>query len=176
MKVLFVRHGEPDYSLIDIRKLNSIEKNFCPLKTDSFDKINQIAKNNILKKSKIMLASPFTRALQTAAIINVHLGLRLYVEYDLHEWIDDLRGEHVKKAEFDRRRQEFFDMNGEYSENNKKPWEKQCDLKKRVFNAIVKYREYSPVVVVCHGMVIGSQTGYYNDTDFAQIVEHEYAL
>lgn len=43
-----------------------------------------------LKGADIILASPYTRTLQTAAIISKNTGIPIEVETDLLEWMPDL--------------------------------------------------------------------------------------
>ena len=48
-----------------------------------------IAVDARLKTAELIVSSPYTRALQTAAIISRETGLKICIEVDLHEWEPD---------------------------------------------------------------------------------------
>ena len=71
MKIHFIRHGQPDYSNINLED-NIETPNFAPLT----EKGKEQAKNvNVdkLKNAKLILVSPYKRAFETATIINEKL-------------------------------------------------------------------------------------------------------
>ena len=49
--------------------------------------IQNTSKDKRLCDAGIILSSPYTRALQTAAILSKELRIDMIVETDLHEWI-----------------------------------------------------------------------------------------
>lgn len=175
MKVIFVRHGETDYSLADQRELTTIEMNFCPLTEEGMKQAEEAAINQSLQPGNLIISSPYTRALQTAEILNRQLELPLRVEFDLHEWNIDLEGKYLTREEQRDRIEDFFAHKGVYPEGEKKPWESLGHLRKRFRGAIGKYKEYSPVIVVCHGMIIQCQTRFLDDgLPFCGIVNFDF--
>ena len=85
----FVRHGEADWRLADEVGLVGAQLDFVPLTPEGIKQSEMTSGDPRLYRAKLMLSSPYARALQTAAIINGRLGLPVVVEYDLHEWIPD---------------------------------------------------------------------------------------
>jgi broad specificity phosphatase PhoE len=159
LKIIFIRHGNTDYALANERKMSSIEENFIPLSEKGRKQVDKTATDPRLKKAKAIISSPYTRALQSAAILNRELRLPLYVEFDLHEWKYDIDGtRYIAQKEIDRRIEEFLDMNGDYCSSDPKPWEKKVHVEERAIKAIAKYARHVPIIVVSHGMLISCLT------------------
>lgn len=173
-KIIFLRHAKADYSLSDKRKHNSVEKNFSPLREESIYIVETISKDYKLKSSDIMISSPYTRALQTAAIINQELKLPLKIEFDLHEWKSDLKDSFISLEEHLKRKEEYLKYNGIYPEGRKQLWETKESLRNRAYSAIKKYFNFKKIIVVSHGMVINSITNIdVDDIPYAGIVEYD---
>ncbi|EPH6366938.1 hypothetical protein [Vibrio cholerae] len=47
MDIVFVRHGVPDYSLSDERKMSQLEKDYAPLNREYIDELKAIAQDMI---------------------------------------------------------------------------------------------------------------------------------
>ena len=82
-----VRHGEPDYSEINTKIYQDFGTHMCPLTAKGCAQIKATAKDLRLQNASIIVASPYGRALQTAAILSKELGIEIVVETDLHEWL-----------------------------------------------------------------------------------------
>ena len=85
------------------------------------------------------------------------MHLPLAVEYDLHEWVPDLRLQYTKGEVMGTIVKDFEKHNGEWPQGTSKRWETMSSVRQRVGKVLERYREYSEVIVVCHGIVIGSQ-------------------
>ena len=104
-----------------------------------------------------------TRALQTAAIIAVFLGLPLSVQFDLREWLPDdtfsWRSADDVRAAVD----DFDAHGGEWPDGRPRSWEPLSQLRERctaaLRAAIIGLPGHEVVIVVCHQMVIWSLTG-----------------
>ena len=100
-----------------------------------------------------------TRAMETAQIISLRLGLPLKVEFDLHEWLPDL------SCSFDTRRfaslqaEDLRLHKGEWPEGQARPWEPLSLVRQRVQSVLDRYALLEHVAVVAHGMVIFALTG-----------------
>ena len=90
MKLLFVRHGHPDYSEPKALGYPGFGNDLAPLDVLGRTQAEQAAQDPRLRQGQLIVASPFTRALQTAAILSRRLDLDLRVEVGLHEWLPDL--------------------------------------------------------------------------------------
>lgn len=84
MKVIFVRHSEPDYSMLD--KANNPEayagfgRDLAPLTEHGRQLAQEAAKNLIFAQAQVLISSSVTRALETATYIARHHDLPLLVE------------------------------------------------------------------------------------------------
>ncbi|EPP0982218.1 histidine phosphatase family protein, partial [Vibrio cholerae] len=61
MDIVFVRHGVPDYSLSDERKMSQLEKDYAPLNREYIDELKAIAQDIQLEKAEVIISSPYTR-------------------------------------------------------------------------------------------------------------------
>lgn len=174
MEIIFIRHGKPDYSIADERKLKYLEKNFCPLDKNYINDIIKISKNPKLQNVELMLSSPYTRALQTAEIINRELKLPLFVEYDLYEWMVDLNNNYISETETLIRYQEFKENKGIPLEKNNKKREDIVSIRNRVTTVLNRYTDYNKIIIVSHGTLIQSIIGKKMDIPLCGIVKYIY--
>ncbi|WNQ14114.1 histidine phosphatase family protein [Paenibacillus aurantius] len=85
-----IRHGEADWAFKEERNLQHALRDFVPLTERGVQQAEQVLScHPHLQDCELILSSPYTRALQTSAIINRSLSLPIKVEYDLHEWTPD---------------------------------------------------------------------------------------
>lgn len=160
MEIVFVRHGVPDYRLCDERKMTQLEKDYAPLTRECIPFIKSQSQLPALSGADIIISSPYTRALQTAEIINRQHRLELFVEHDLREWIADTSGGYIALEERDRRWHEYRSSLKMKIENKGTEYESVHDLKDRVLSVLDKYREFEKVIVVAHFNVLESLLGY----------------
>lgn len=140
-KFILVRHASPNYLKIlnmDFNKYYATA--FAPLSKKGIDDALVLRDNKIFENSDIIITSPFTRALNTASIINKN-NLELIIEPGLHEWMPDIMGQ-------------YFDNNY----NNIGPFESIYSIRKRSLKVLKKYLNYNKVIVVTHKVVIFSLT------------------
>ena len=167
-----VRHGEPDYSSVGTKIYQGIGINFSSLSKEGVNQIKNTAKDYRLKDADIIISSPFTRALQTSAILSKELQLEIIVETDLHEWLSNKHYNNLDKKD-DISYQEYCNFCGKYPEGEERLWENDEILKNRITSVLKKYKDYNKVVVVCHGMLIHS---IYPDhwLECGEIVEYQF--
>ena len=109
----------------------------------------------------LVLSSPMTRALQTAAIVASRLDLPLGVELDLREWLPDetyqwTSGEEVATAYTD-----MLHRGGTRDSRGAARWEPLDQVRDRAL--AVLHRHVNPgatVVAVCHEVLIHAITGH----------------
>jgi uncharacterized phosphatase len=85
-----IRHGETDWSLNDMYQLKGEYRDLPSLTPIGIKQTVDLSKDIRLEKAEFILSSPYTRALQTAAILSKNINLDITVEYDLREWQPDL--------------------------------------------------------------------------------------
>ncbi len=161
---IFVRHGEPRYDEVVKLWSHSAGFNFGKLTDNGVDQAEKVAKDERLKDAEIIISSPYTRALQTAAIISRVTGIKIAVENDLHEWNPDINEIYDYDAQLSF--EEYLANRGVHKVTDKYRWESYEDLKKRVELALIKYKNYKKIIVVCHGIVMSTMT------NFDDVIEH----
>ncbi len=161
MKIVFIRHGEPDKEEVDKRGFIGQGRDFAPLTDLGIKQAENVSLNPLLADCQIIVSSPYTRALQTAAIISKNTGLNIKVEVDIHEFIPDktfqVKGEEENKA----LHKDFMCCRGEYPEGEIRKWETITEIINRSKPVFDKYIDlgYKKILVVAHGGVIRRYTG-----------------
>lgn len=159
MKIVFIRHGEPDYRLCEERHFIGHGLDLAPLSEIGEEQAKAASENPLLDGAQLIVASPYTRALQTAAIIAGKTGLPLQVEMDLYELIPDKTFQVKSYEEVHELHIDFQKHRGEAPEGEEKRWEGISSMIKRVVPALEKYLNYQKIIVVAHGGVIRRFTG-----------------
>ncbi len=171
-KFYFVRHGEPNWPLNEGIGLRGHGRDLVPLTENGILQAKKVSKDDRIKKSQIIVSSPYTRALQTAAIISKETGIDLAVEMDLREWQPDLTFQYDTLSKLNELCHDYDLHKGIYPENEKKQWESIDSMKNRMESVIEKYLNYSYVTFVAHGMIFRTQ--YYSENmGFCGIIEYE---
>lgn len=155
----FVRHGKTDYSEIHTKIYRGFGVNLSKLSELGISQVKKAAKDKRLKGADIILSSPYTRALQTAAILSKELGVDIIVETDLHEWLANKNYIYEEDEIAENAYTEYEKEHGKYPAGEEKTWESAKSIRKRVLKVLKKYRDYDKVIVACHGMMIQATTG-----------------
>lgn len=155
----FVRHGKTDYSERDQKIYQGFGVNLAPLSEIGIQQIQKTSKDDRLQGADIILSSPYTRALQTAAILSKELNAPIAVETDLHEWLANKAYIYEDNETAEKAYLEYESLHGKYPDDKEKAWEDAETIKQRVLNVLKKYSKYNKVIVACHGMMIQATTG-----------------
>lgn len=161
MKIIFIRHGEPNKKIVDDLGFIGQGRDMAPLTSEGIKQAEEASLNPLLKDCQIIISSPYTRALQTAAIISKNTGLDIKVEVGIHEFIPDktfqVRGEEENKI----LHKDFLRHFGEYPIGEIKKWESITEIINRTKPVFSKYYDlgYEKIIVVAHGGVIRRFTG-----------------
>ncbi|MBZ2132636.1 histidine phosphatase family protein [Streptococcus gordonii] len=168
MKIIFIRHGEPDYSLLEEAGYTGFGLDLAPLSVAGRRMATEAAANPLLEQAEILISSSVTRALETASYLIRDRQLPLFVEPLLHEWQVYESG--IEK--FEQARELFFENNGCLPTRSPVQYETADQMKARFFSALSKYRDYETVALVAHRMLI-RQFVADQQIDFCQFVEYE---
>ena len=103
--------------------LLTIHLDFAPLKKDRIKDVIETSKDTRLKNAQIIVASPYTRALQTASIISKETGIDIVIEPDIREWQPDLTYQYKNSNELKTYYKDYIENNGVYPKNEKRNWE-----------------------------------------------------
>lgn len=171
MKVILIRHGEPRYDEVIERGYPFQGHDLGKLTDLGVIQANQISQDKRLIGATLIISSPYTRALQTAAIISKNTQIDLTVENDLHEWLPSIDFEDI----YDNRAfSEYMNNNGQNIPNKVSNWETLEQLRNRVLRSLLPYKkEHKKVIAVCHGMVIAALSDFNNLIEHCGIVEIE---
>jgi broad specificity phosphatase PhoE len=161
-EVLFylIRHGETDYSYKGTMVYQGFGENLAPLTSNGINQIKSASSDSRLLNADIIISSPYTRAMQSAAILSKALQIDIIVEPEIFEWVADKKFVFQKSSVAECRCKEFNECNGNYPDGAERTWENNEMLKTRLTNTLKKYISFNKVIVVCHGMLIHS---VYND-------------
>ena len=155
----FVRHGIADDAEMGSKFYRGIDMFLCKLSDEGASQIENAAKDERLQGADIILCSPYTRAVHSAAILSKALITPIAIETDLHEWSADKNFAPKSDEESINALKEFFACRGEYPRGEERDWETVSDIRSRVTAVLRKYGSYRRVIVVGHGIVILALTG-----------------
>ncbi len=119
----FIRHGEPDYSEKNTKIYQGFGINLSPLSDKGIQQAKKAAKDSRLKDTDVILSSPYTRALQTAAILSKEIGSEIVIETDLHEWLANKNYIYDDEEAIERNYQQYEYYHGEYPKGKEMIWE-----------------------------------------------------
>ena len=155
----FVRHGQTDYSERNAKIYQGFGVNLAPLTEEGVRQIEETARDPRLKGADLILSSPYTRALQTAAILSKALMAPIAVETGLHEWLANKHYVYEDEETAENACREYETHRGQYPDGAEKAWESAEMIRARVLPVLQKYAHCDKVVVACHGMMMQAVTG-----------------
>ena len=159
-----VRHGEPDWDWALKKNFYGPAGNYVPLTQKGVAQLEAAARDPRLKGADYILASPYTRTMQSAQILSRRLDLDVKVDWDIHEWIYDtgLKGDLPPEGDY-HSGPDMVDCFDHYVVERGEPLPGRCcetiaDIRRRVLPALRRHAAAKKVIVVCHEGVIRSLT------------------
>lgn len=161
MELVLIRHGAVDYTPVSVRGFIGHGRDLAPLSEEGIRQAEQVAHAHELAGCQAILSSPYTRALQTAAIISRGTGLDIHVEVDLHEWLPDKTYRYLTYSELDALRDGYARARGVCPPDTGCRWESVDEMNARLKPVLDRWLHKGCVrlAVVCHGMVISRLSG-----------------
>ena len=161
MKIVFVRHGDCDKSCADERGFIGMGRDMSPMTELGVKQAKAAAENPMLDGCQLIVSSPYTRALQTAAIVSLRRGLEINVEIDMHEFLPDRTFRVASEEDAKVYHDEFKVCCGEHPAGETRNWETISELVARTRRVLDRYLEagYEKIAVVGHGGLIRRYTG-----------------
>ena len=153
-----IRHGETDYSERNTKIYQGFGVNLSKLSKTGINQIKETSKDDRLKDVDIIISSPYTRALQTAAILSKELDIDIIIETDLFEWLANKKFIYEDDKIAEKSYEEYENNRGEYPNGKEMVWENASSIRERVLEVLNKYSSYKKVIVTCHGMMIQATT------------------
>jgi broad specificity phosphatase PhoE len=154
LKIILMRHSETDYSFVEAKGYIGHGCELGQLTDDGILIAEKASLDSKLDGSELIVSSPYTRALQTAAIISKNRQLHIKIELDLHEWIPDLTFGYSGKTFADKAIDMFKQNRGICPDDSNIKYESIDVLSNRAKNSLLKYMDYKKIIVVTHGMVM----------------------
>lgn len=168
--IFLIRHGEPDWDGSRRRGLVARDTEFTPLTEAGERQILELAEDPRLAEAELIVSSPYTRSLQSAALLAGRLGLRVRVEYGLHEWhYHRDPGMHIGVVKHAETWDAILAMNGDYPPPADREWESPAEIRARALAALRKYAGRRCILAVVHAGVIYSLVGK-PDARFGEVV------
>lgn len=166
----FVRHGEPDYQSVGDWSDIPFGRAFAGLTQAGEKQIRSAAALLEKERPQIIISSPYTRALQSAAILSRALDIPIAVERDLHEWDSDRTHTVRDEQELLRLCQEHDACDGIHPAGSEKLWESRQQVRDRVWKVLERYSGYERVAVTGHAMMMQDVTGEYRSIAYGEII------
>ena len=171
-KYYFVRHGEPDYKSISSWEHIPLGKEFAGLTENGRIQLEKTATRLQAIKPQVILSSPYTRSLESAAILSRVLDIPIHIEQGLHEWESDLSHEIKEPERLLALCKEHDAFHGIYPENQQPLWESTEMIRQRVMEAISHYSSYERVVVSGHAMMMQAILETEQYIEYGEIMEY----
>lgn len=154
-----MRHGEPDWDLVDGDHWRGAANDLAPLTRLGEKQARQTADLLHRDAPSLVLSSPMTRALQTAALVATELSVALKVDMDLREWLPDDSYQWTSASEVLIAYKEMIG-NGDVRPNDSCRWEPLAAVRARAVRVLKPYAMSDiSVLVVCHEVLIHALTG-----------------
>ena len=173
-KIYLIRHGQPDYSPCTQRGYIGQGRDLGPLTEAGKAQAEATAHDRRLQHLKLIVSSPYTRALQTAAIISRVTGTPLTIEVDLHEWVPDITYQVRYDADADALCGDFNRCRGVYPAGETRRWETLESVRTRMRAVADKYADMEGIAFVSHCMALRTLIGGPRYLDYAEIAELDY--
>ncbi len=164
MELVLVRHGEPRYDEVTQRGYVGLGGDYGRLTFRGEQQALERANDERFKGATLIVASPYTRALQTAAIISRITQIPLTVAHDLHEWMNDT--EFKFDYPIEEAYQAYIKNKGALPTHSTYRYESYEHLRQRIIKALSTYQNHDKIIVVFHGVAMSSLT------DFSDLIEH----
>jgi broad specificity phosphatase PhoE len=167
-----MRHAQPDFSGLERLGVAGWPVDIAPLTPSGEQQVMGQVSQIIEFGPEAIIASPVTRALHTASLLLTELHIPFKVEFDLYDWLPDLRCQRLTMDELRARQSEYNSLKCEWPVGETRLWETASSMRLRVLAVLGKYYGYSRVLAVCHQEPIRVITGA-NELGLATLVRLE---
>jgi len=149
-----MRHSEPDYSFVMERGYKGHGLDLAQLTENGIQIAENASLDHRLDNTEIIISSPYTRALQTAAILSKNRQLDIKIELGLHEWMPDLSFQYSSKEWAAKATKLSLEYKGICPDDSEIKFENLEDVFNRAKKALLRYSRYKKIIVVTHGIVM----------------------
>ena len=152
MELILLRHAQPDYSAVEGKGPGF--NHLAPLSAAGIEQAQAVSQHELLANAELVISSPYTRTLQTAAIIAGSLALPLVVDVGFHERLPDTKNELKTREELEQSFEEYDLCKGIHTADGLHHWESTAQQISRVKHSLGKYTAHKKVIIVTHGELI----------------------
>ncbi|GAB6092925.1 histidine phosphatase family protein [Furfurilactobacillus curtus] len=169
MKVFLIRHSEPDYTAVTEAGFSGFGRDLSSLSANGISLAQQCAQSPIFKNVELILSSPYTRALATAAEIVRFNNIPLHIELGLHEWRPDRTDRYLKNGNQAYDAWLIYKKNhGQRTNDNYWDYETSTEVRARALKVLSAYSKYHCLACVTHGEVM-RQFGDWQQIKYCEI-------
>jgi broad specificity phosphatase PhoE len=155
-----MRHAEPNWALVEGDAWRGAANDLAPL--TELGEMQATAAAEVLRRDPpdLVLSSPMTRALHTAAIIANALDLQLRVDLDLREWLPDESYQWTSAGQVQQAYESMIEHRG-IRTGDGDLWESLASVRSRAWEALRPHEAPGrSLLVVCHEVLIHALTGH----------------
>lgn len=158
MTVYLMRHGEPTYRDTAEMGLPGMGAELGQLTPEGIRQAEEAAKDPRIQDVDLILASPYPRALQTAAIVSRRIDKPIDIAVGIFEWLPRIDYSAPSHTEIVEAWKEYKANGGIHTPDDKYPlWETHTQMRARALKAIQPYLERDDIqklLIVCHGGIM----------------------
>lgn len=158
MKIYLMRHGEPTYRDTAALGLPGMGAELGQLKPEGIQQAEEAAKDSRIQDADLIVASPYPRALQTAAIVSRRIDAPIEVAVGIFEWLPRIDYSAPSHAEITEAWNEYKANGGVHTPADQYPlWETHDQMRKRALEALQPYfgrDDIRKLLIVCHGGIM----------------------
>ena len=173
VKVVMIRHGEPDYSYFTGPFYEGYGMELGQLTEKGIEQAKAVSLDSRLDGAQLIVSSPFPRALHTAMLISRNRDLEVEIRPGLHEWIPDNPYRFTEDADYGQPNEDFVKYHGERHADSKYNYETLEEVFDRAYQALLPYVNYDKIIVVCHAVLMRAFS-YQLDIPHCGIIEFDF--
>jgi len=162
MTIYLMRHGEPTYRDTAAMGLPGMGAELGQLTQEGIAQAEEAAKDPRIQDVDLIIASPYPRALQTAAIVSRRIDKPIDIAVGIFEWLPRVDYSAPSHTEITEAWKEYKANAGVHKPDDQYPnWETHAQLRARCLAAVKPFAERTDInklLVVCHGGVMRALT------------------
>lgn len=161
-RAVLVRHGAADYGLLGRfgSTYRGARRDLAPLTPEGAAQIERLIPVLREHGSHLVVSSPYTRTLHSAAILAAGLKCRLEIHLALHDWLPVRDGsEPVHEEIVAEKIAEYEEWKATGRLPDARTWETDDDMRKRVHSVLDHFGGEQIVIMVTHEAVIKAVCG-----------------
>ena len=172
MPILLMRHAETAWPQVNSRQWQGSLNDLAPLTDAGRAQALEAGRRLSGRGIDLVLASPMTRALETACLVSSVLEVPMRIDLDLREWLPDETLSWTTSQQVIAAYEDMMQLEGSRPEGHPLRWEPLDAVRGRARAALVSLPADLSVLAVCHAVVIFALTGQ-EATEHCGVVRYE---